>query len=147
MSRLKFAPKIDDIKIIDIKRGLGEFVPKPEEMASFAGLRETLKKAGYTLSSAEIAVSGTLVRDGDKWLVEASQSKQRFLLEGAELARYLPGMDSGSAVEVMGEWQTEGKDATNREVVQLSSAKKLAVAFKSPDNFPDSNRVPVTNYS
>jgi hypothetical protein len=58
VSRLDFAPKMDEIKITDIKHGLGEFVPKPDKAVSFAALKETLKKAGYTLASADITVSG-----------------------------------------------------------------------------------------
>jgi hypothetical protein len=123
---------MDDIKVTDIKHGLGEFVPKPDKAASFAALKETLKKAGYTLASADITVSGTLVRDGDKWLVEASPSKQRFALEGADVDQRLQGIDAGSRIEVSGDWQTVGRDAASREVIQLRSAKQLtAVLIKS----------------
>src|SRR3954447_10774390 len=97
---------MDEIKVTDIKRGLGEFVPKPDKAASFAALKETLKKAGYTLASADITVSGTLVRDDEKWLVEASSSKQRFALEGADVDKRLQGVEAGSRIEVLGDWQT-----------------------------------------
>ena len=63
VSRLEFAPKIDGIKITDIKRGLVSFSPKPDKAVSFAVLKEALKKAGYTLASAEITVSGKLAHD------------------------------------------------------------------------------------
>jgi hypothetical protein len=123
---------MDDIKVTDIKHGLGEFVPKPDKAASFAALKETLKKAGYTLASADIAVSGTLVRDGDTWLVEANPSKQRFALEGADVDKRLQGVEAGSRIDVSGDWQTVGRDAASREVIQLRSAKKLtAVLIKS----------------
>jgi len=46
VSRLNFAPKIDDIKVTDIKRGLGVFTPKADKPVSFAALRAALKKAG-----------------------------------------------------------------------------------------------------
>jgi hypothetical protein len=129
VSRLDFAPRMDDIKVTDIKHGLGEFVPKPDKAASFAALKETLKKAGYTLASADITVSGTLVREADKWLVEVSLSKQRFALEGAEVDKSLQGVDAGSSVEVSGDWQTTGKEAASREVIRLRAAKKLAAVL------------------
>ena len=84
MSRLDFAPKIDDIKVTDIKRGLGVFTPKPDKAASFAALKATLKKAGYTLDSAEITVVGTLAREGAGWWIEVEPSKQRFAIEGEQ---------------------------------------------------------------
>jgi hypothetical protein len=123
---------MDDIKVTDIKHGLGEFAPKPDKAASFAALKETLKKAGYTLASADITVSGTLVREGDKWLIEVSPSKQRFALEGADVGKALEGVDAGSPVEVSGDWQTVGKDAASREVIQLRAAKKLTAALADP---------------
>src|SRR4051794_26253446 len=100
-----------DIKVTDIKHGLGEFVPKPDKAASFAALKETLKKAGYTLASADITVSGALVHDGDQWAIEVSPSKQRFALEGADVGKLLQGVDAGSPIEVSGDWQTIRKDA------------------------------------
>src|ERR1700754_244323 len=101
---------MDEIRISDIKQGLGEFVPKPDKAASFAALKEALKKAGYTLASADITVSGTLVQTGGNWLVEVSPSKQRFALEDADVGRSLQGIDVGSPVEMAGDWQTVGKD-------------------------------------
>ena len=64
MSRLDYAPKLKEIQITDIKKGLGLFTPKPDKPVSFAALKSALKKAGYTLDSAEITVSGVLKRDG-----------------------------------------------------------------------------------
>ena len=128
VSRLDFAPKVDDIKVIDIKRGLGEFTPKPDKAASFAALKETLKKAGYTLASAEITVIGTLVRDNDKWLVEVESSKQRFALEGPDVDKMLQGFAAGAHIEMTGEWQTSGKGHASREVINLGAAKKITSA-------------------
>jgi hypothetical protein len=125
VSRLDFAPKIDDIKVVDIKRGLGEFIPKPDKAASFTALKETLKKAGYTLASADVTVVGTLVRDGSTWLIEADKSKQRFALEGANIDKLLQGFDAGTRVELTGDWQTVGKASASREVIGLRSAKKI----------------------
>jgi Putative MetA-pathway of phenol degradation len=123
---------MDDIKVTDIKHGLGEFVPKPDKPASFAALKETLKKAGYTLASADITVSGALVRDGDRWAIEASPSKQRFALAGADVDKLLQGVDAGSSIEVTGSWQTISKDAASGEIIQLRSAKKLAAIRNRP---------------
>jgi hypothetical protein len=131
---------MDDIKVTDIKRGLGEFVPKPGKAASFAALKEALKKAGYTLASADITVSGRLVRDGDKWTVEVSPSNQPFALAGADVNQSLQGIDAGSPIEVSGEWQTVGKDAASREVIQLRSAKKLAAALIQSGSLAGENR-------
>ena len=124
---------MDDIKVTDIKHGLGEFVPKPDKAVSFAALKGTLKKAGYTLASADLTVSGALVRDGDKWAIEASPSKQRFALESTGADKLLQGIDAGSSIEVSGDWQTISKDAAGREVIQLRSAKKLAAVIIRPD--------------
>src|SRR2546423_1837441 len=123
---------MDDIKVTDIKHGLGEFVPKPDKPASFAALKETLKKAGYALASADITVSGALVRDGDRWAIEVNPSKQRFALAGADVDRLLQGVDAGSSIEVTGGWQTISKDAASREIIQLGSAKKLAAIRNRP---------------
>ena len=43
VSRLDFAPKIDYIKITDIKRGLGDFTPKADKAVSFAILKEVVR--------------------------------------------------------------------------------------------------------
>lgn len=123
MSRLDFAPKIDDVKVTDIKRGLGEFVPKPDKVISFDALKSTLKKAGYTLASADIIVAGVLVRENASWWLDVDRSKQRFALEGDDVDKLLQGMEPGSQVEVTGDWQTVGKDAAKREVIRIRSAK------------------------
>jgi len=53
VSRLDYAPKLKEIKVTDIKKGIGVFTPKPGKSVSFAALKETLKKAGYTLAAAD----------------------------------------------------------------------------------------------
>lgn len=125
MSRLDFAPKLDEIKVTDIKQGLGEFVPKPDKAASFAALKATLKKAGYTLDSAEITVVGTLVRDNSEVWLESDVSKQRFALEGTDVEGMFKDTPTGARVEVTGDWQTAGKD-TAREVIRPKTATKVA---------------------
>jgi hypothetical protein len=128
VSRLNFAPKINDIKVTDIKRGLGEFTPKPDKAASFAALKAALKKAGYTLASAEITVAGALVRDDNGWWVEAGASRQRFALEGENIDKLLQDVEAGNHIEATGDWQTVNKDASSREVIRLRSVKKLPAA-------------------
>lgn len=121
VSRLDFAPKIDEIKVTDIKHGLGMFTPKPNKAVSFSALRATLKKAGYTLASAEIVVAGTLSRDAAGSWIEADFSKQRFAIE-SENDQVLKGIDPGAHVEVIGDWQTIGQDADAREVIRPRAA-------------------------
>ena len=124
MSRLQFAPKLKEIEITDIKRGLGVFTPKPGEAVSFAALKGALKKAGYALDSAEITVAGTLKREGEGWWLVAEPSGQRFALEGPDAAKSLAGVSPESRVEVTGDWKTVGAGAAAREVVSPREVKK-----------------------
>lgn len=126
VSRLDFAPKLDRIKITDIKKGLGNFAPKPDKQVSFASLKGTLKKAGYTLDSAVITVSGPLVRDSAGWWVESDASKQRFALAGDDLEQQLEGAAEGAHTEITGDWQTVSDGATSREVIRPRTIKKVA---------------------
>lgn len=128
MSRLDFAPKIDDIKVTDIKRGLGLFTPKPDKAASFSALKATLKKAGYALDSAEITVVGTLAREGEGWAVELEPSKQRFAIQGEQMRQTIEEIAAGSRVEITGDWQTLGKDSDSRESIRPRTIKKLEAA-------------------
>lgn len=124
VSRLEFAPKIEEIKVTDIKHGLGAFTPKPDKAVSFLALRATLKKAGYTLASADITVDGKLSREAAGIWLEADTSKQRFALEGAN-ERLLKELENGARVEVTGDWQTIGEGATTQEVIHPSAANVL----------------------
>ena len=117
VSRLDYAPKLKEIQITDIKKGLGVFKPKPDRPVSFAALKATLKKAGYTLDSAEIIILGTLVREGDHWWLVAEPSGQRFALEGATVDQVLAGAAPNTRVEITGDWKTVGEGATACEVV------------------------------
>jgi len=65
VSRLDYAPKLKEIEVTDIQKGLGVFAPKPDKPVSFAALKATLKSAGYVLDAAEISVAGTLNKEGD----------------------------------------------------------------------------------
>ncbi|HJQ68757.1 MAG TPA: hypothetical protein VKA70_07285 [Blastocatellia bacterium] len=128
MSRLDFAPKIDDIKVTEIKRGLGVFTPKPDKAASFAALKTTLKKAGYTLDSAEITVAGVLAREGSGWWIDVEPSKQRFALEGENIQQIMGELAAGSRVEITGDWQTAGKEPDQRETIRPRAVKRIEAA-------------------
>ena len=126
MSRLDYAPKLSEIQITDIKRGIGFFTPKSGKPVSLAALKAALKKAGYELGSAEITVTGTLARDAGKWLLVTRPTNQRFALEGTETAGALAGAVEGAGVELVGEWKTAGTGKAAREFISPRSLKKLA---------------------
>jgi hypothetical protein len=135
VSRLDFAPKLKEIEVTDITRGLGVFTPKPDKPVSFASLKNNLKQAGYTLASADITVSGKLVSENGKWLVVADTSGQKFSLEGKNVAPLADKVDRSSSVEVTGDWTTVGTGDTASEVIDPQTiAPKEAVARRN-DNF------------
>jgi hypothetical protein len=138
VSRLDFAPKIDEIKVTDIKQGLGEFAPRPNKSVSFSALRASLKKAGYTLASADITVAGLLVRDSSGWWIESEASGQRFALSGDGVDQVLAGHDAGARVEVTGDWQTVGSGSSARETIHPRVVKE-APALKQTSNDEDNN--------
>ena len=125
VSRLDYAPKLKEIKVTDIKKGLGVFTPLPDKPVSFAALKETLKKAGYTLAAADITVGGTLSREGKAWVLVVTVSGQRFALEGGNLKEMLAGLESGSAIEITGDWKTVGEEKSSREVITPTTAGKV----------------------
>ena len=124
VSRLDFAPKLKEIKLTDIKNGVGVFTPVADKTVSFIALKETLKKAGYKLASAKVNVEGKLGRDADAWWIVAGTSGQRFDFEGDNIDQALHGAAANTQIKVAGDWKTvgEGKDA--REVISLQPAKK-----------------------
>ncbi|HEX8097535.1 MAG TPA: hypothetical protein VF507_05840, partial [Pyrinomonadaceae bacterium] len=130
VSRLDFAPKLKEIEVTDIKKGLGVFTPKPERAVSFAALKASLKRAGYALDSAEITVVGTLERDGQTWALVADSSGQRFALDGEDLSRLVADAVQGGRVEVAGDWKTVGSGASARETVSPRTLKKAEEAPK-----------------
>lgn len=113
-----------------MKHGLGRFTPKPNKSASFAALKNTLKKSGYKLDAAEITVTGTVIKDGADWWLEVPESKQRFRLQGGDAAT----LSDGSRVKISGDWQTIGEGATSREVIKVSAAQKIARARQEDSN-------------
>ena len=130
MSRLDYAPKLKEIELTDIKKGLGVFTPKPDKPVSFAALKETLKKAGYVLDTADITVVGTLAREGDNWVLIVDETKQRFSLEGENLAKVMAEGTPDMRVEITGGWKTVGTGISAREVISVQTMKKAESAPK-----------------
>jgi len=125
VSRLDFAPKLKEIQLTDIKKGLGVFTPKPDKAVSFDALKATLKKAGYTLDTADITLVGTLEQDGQNWMLVVDPTNQRFTLEGV-----MADAQAGVRVEVVGAWKTVGSGTSAREVVSVREMKKAESASK-----------------
>ncbi|HEV2826037.1 MAG TPA: hypothetical protein VGW76_00435, partial [Pyrinomonadaceae bacterium] len=126
MSRLDYAPKLKEIQVTDIQKGLGVFTPKPDKPVSFAALKETLKKAGYTLDAADITVSGTLAKDDKGWAIVVKTSGQRLALEGSNVDQALAGAVAGEELEITGDWKTIGAGATAHEVISPAGLKGSA---------------------
>jgi hypothetical protein len=124
VSRLTYAPKLNEIEITDIKNGIGVFAPRADKPVSYAALKETLKKAGYTLASARLTVVGKLKRDGTSWWIVAETSQQRFVLLGDDLEQALPNATPEAQVELTGDWKTVLEGKTSREVITPLPAKK-----------------------
>ena len=103
MSRLDFAPKLKEIQLTDIKKGIGVFTPKPDKVVSFEALKASLKKAGYTLDTADITIVGTLERDGEAWVLIVDPTGQRFSLDGESLPKALADAAPGEKVEITGD--------------------------------------------
>jgi hypothetical protein len=125
VSRLNYAPKLKEIQITNIKKGLGVFTPQPNKPVSFAALKEALKKAGYTLDSAEISIVGTLKRDDAGWSLVAEPTGQRFAVEGADAEKLLAGATTDARVELSGDWKTVGDGDTARETIAPRALKKV----------------------
>ncbi|HJT66365.1 MAG TPA: transporter [Pyrinomonadaceae bacterium] len=117
MSRLEFAPKLKEIEVTDIQKGLGVFTPKPDKIVSFAALKEALKKAGYTLDAADITVAGTLAKIDKGWAIVVQPSGQRFLLTGSTVDQVIAGANAGSTLEITGDWKTAGTGTSAFETI------------------------------
>ena len=124
VSRLNYAPKLKEIEVTDIKKGLGEFTPKPDKPVSFAALKATLKSAGYVLDAADITVAGTLSKEGDIWIVTVQPSGQTFVLEGPNVEKAVAGTELGSPIEITGGWKTVGQGTKAREVITPTERKQ-----------------------
>ena len=133
VSRLNYAPKLKEIEVTDIQKGLGVFTPKPDKPVSFSALKATLKSAGYVLDTADITVAGTLSRDGDVWIVVANGSGQKFVLEGPNVEKLVTGIKSESPIEITGGWKTVGEKTSAREVITPEERKQAFVRGASAD--------------
>ncbi len=127
VSRLEFAPKLKEVEITDIKRGVGAFTPRPEKSVSFAALKHALKQAGYTLASAEITVAGTLRREASGWALVADGTAQTFALDTAALKQ--SELKEGQRAEVSGGWTTVG---TGQETLERISAVTTGKPAETP---------------
>ena len=134
VSRLDYAPKLKEIEVTDIKKGLGVFTPKPDKPVSFAALKATLKSAGYLLAAAEITVAGTLDKEGDLWIVTVTSSGQKFVLEGPSVTNTVSGTEAGSPIEIIGNWKSVGKGESAREVIEPAE-KKQASYRRAKDDY------------
>ena len=126
VSRLDYAPRLKEIQVTDIQKGLGVFTPKPDKAVSFSALKETLKKAGYTLDAADITVFGTLAKDDRGWVIVVKTSRQRLVLEGPNVQQALAGAVAGAEVEITGDWKTIGAGAAAHEAISPSARKPSA---------------------
>ena len=134
VSRLEFAPKLKEIEVTDIKKGLGVFTPKPDKPLSFDALKETLKKAGYKLDAADITVAGTLAKDAKGWSIVVP-SGQHFFLTGSGVDEAVSGADIGGQLEITGDWKTMGTGSNAYEII--SRARKTnAVGLQRRASFP-----------
>ncbi|HJP95096.1 MAG TPA: hypothetical protein VJ875_24255 [Pyrinomonadaceae bacterium] len=124
VSRLDYAPKLKEIEVTDIKKGLGVFTPKPDKPVSFAALKATLKSAGYVLDAADITVAGTLNREGDAWIVIVKPNGQKFVLDGPNAQQAVTGLEVGSEIEITGDWKTKGEGSNAREVITPAEKKQ-----------------------
>ncbi len=117
VSRLEFAPKREEIQITDFQKGLGVFTPKADKAVSFSALKETLKKAGYTLASADITVAGTLAKNDKGWSIVVEGSRQEILLVGPNVDQVIGGAGVGSSVDIVGDWKTVGTGSNAYETI------------------------------
>ena len=126
MSRLDYAPKLKEIQVTDFQKGLGVFTPNPDKPVSFAALKETLKKAGYTLDAADITIAGKLARDEQGWAIVVPASGQRIGLAGPNVDRVLVGAKEGETIELTGDWKTIGAGPNARETISPPPANATA---------------------
>lgn len=131
VSRLDYAPKLKEIAVTDFQKGLGGFTPKADKPVSFSALKATLKKAGYTLDSADLTVAGTLVKNDKGWAIVVQPSGQRITLDGPNVDVALNGAKEGAAIEVTGDWKTIGKGSAAYESVS-PPARKVGARRATP---------------
>jgi hypothetical protein len=146
VSRLDYAPKLKEIEITDIKKGLGVFTPKPAGVVSLAALKQTLKKAGYTLASADITITGKLSREVDKWIIASETSGQKFQLEGKAVDELLAKIAPDSIVEITGTWKTIGEGAAAQEIIDPEKVTKAETKTARNEGKINFNRNEAVNF-
>jgi len=132
--------------ITDIKKGLGVFTPKPEGTVSFDALKQTLKKAGYTLASADITIIGKLMRENDKWVIVSEQSGQTFRLEGKTIKGLLAKSKPDSVIEITGNWKSLSEASATSEIVEPQTVKKVEAKTGGMVKDVSYNRKPDVKY-
>ena len=146
MSRLEFAPKLKDIQVTDFQKGLGVFTPKSDKAVSFAALKETLKKAGYTLDSADITLAGTLAKSDKGWSIVVRGSGQHLFLTGPDVDQTIGSANVGSSIEITGDWKTVGTGPTAYETIS-QPRKANAVELHRRTSFPAYAKVRFTEFA
>ena len=134
VSRLNYAPTLKEIQVTDFQKGLGNFTPKPDKPVSFAALKDTLKKAGYTLDAADISVSGTLSREGEDWFLIVKESGQHFALKGPNVDQALNDRKTGDTVEIAGEWKAVGTGLRAYETIMPAPIKRSSLHHPGKDH-------------
>jgi hypothetical protein len=132
VSRLDYAPKLKEIQVTDIQKGLGVFTPRSDKRVSFAALKATLKSAGYTLAAADITVAGMLAQDEKGWTIIVQPSGQRLALAGPNVDQALAGAVAGGHIEITGDWKTIGEGALAQETITPRISKASAPRDGSP---------------
>ena len=84
---------------------------------SFAALKETLKKAGYTLDAADLTVAGVLAKDEKGWSILVQPSGQRFALQGPNVDQVVAGANPGADIEITADWKTIGTGQSAHEAI------------------------------
>ncbi|MFL6467074.1 MAG: hypothetical protein ACJ72Z_03860 [Pyrinomonadaceae bacterium] len=135
VSRLEFAPKLTEIEVTDIKKGLAVFAPKPDKAVLFAALKSNLKQAGYTLASADITVGGKLSKESGKWFVTSEPTGQKFALEGKNVDTIIGNSGDGTTVEITGSWSTVGKIPSTYEVIDPQAVTPTTATNHSSNEF------------
>lgn len=123
VSRLDFAPKRDEMEVVDIRTGRFVFRPRAGAPVSFARLDKAITDAGYEIEAARLTVTGKLVsesrlrsRGSDQSFELVADDRREEVLE--ELEDLLEESEPDAIVTVSGAWATTGEGV---ETVRLES--------------------------
>lgn len=102
VSRLPAGPETDRMEVTDIETGHFVFPPVPGEPIRLDSLYAALDGAGYEMTDAWLAATGTLAADGR---LEVLESVQPFVLaDGTKLERLREAVAASDTVSVYGVW-------------------------------------------